>query len=246
MNRSISAETSHRVGSFGLPHSASPSSLSMNSTGGRVGESTHTNEHEHLPNHPPMIVIDTNEIVPLPISPISDVRTSPHSPTSFCFPEQLDLPQNTVKRRRSTRSQNSIDIGKIAEIATKSTLAENRVEDGQGQRDSTLESRSIEANRSDASDGRASISSSHASVTSFSQAHILRSQIADTGLGDGALFRAFPERKYLRSVVLAQFGFLIMTLLVLGNLIYTYAPYDFVLNAFRIVETAKHNPGVGT
>jgi hypothetical protein len=193
-----------------------------------------------------MIVIDTNEIVPLPISPISDVRTSPHSPTSFCFPEQLDLPQNTVKRRRSTRSQNSIDIGKIAEIATKSTLAENRVEDGQGQRDSTLESRSIEANRSDASDGRASISSSHASVTSFSQAHILRSQIADTGLGDGALFRAFPERKYLRSVVLAQFGFLIMTLLVLGNLIYTYAPYDFVLNAFRIVETAKHNPGVGT
>ena len=38
------------------------------------------------------------------------------------------------------------------------------------------------------------------------------------------LFHAFPETRLFRSVTFATVGFLIMTLMVLGNLIYTYRP----------------------
>ena len=38
------------------------------------------------------------------------------------------------------------------------------------------------------------------------------------------LFHAFPDTKWFRSEVFAGFGFCIMTLMVLGNLIYTYNP----------------------
>lgn len=38
---------------------------------------------------------------------------------------------------------------------------------------------------------------------------------------DEVVFRAFPERRWFKSVIFAQVGFVLMTLMVLGNLIYT-------------------------
>jgi hypothetical protein len=64
---------------------------------------------------------------------------------------------------------------------------------------------------------RASILTNHVSIPSSSHS---RQPIADAEV-DALLFHAFPERKYFRSVILAQLGFVIMTVLVLGNLIYT-------------------------
>lgn len=43
-------------------------------------------------------------------------------------------------------------------------------------------------------------------------------------IADDARFHAFPESKWFRSVVFAKFGFIITTLMVLGNLMYTYVP----------------------
>ena len=46
---------------------------------------------------------------------------------------------------------------------------------------------------------------------------------ASSSQGSDGMFRAFPESKWLRSVVIAKIGFIIMTMMVLGNLIYSYA-----------------------
>jgi len=50
-----------------------------------------------------------------------------------------------------------------------------------------------------------------------------------TQVDERDLFHAFKETKWFRSIIFAQVGFVIMTLLVLGNLIYAY-------------ETSFHHP----
>jgi hypothetical protein len=182
---------------------------------------------------PLIIVTDTNSIT-LPLdNSIPEICRTSHSPTSVCSAEQFYLGgSGIVKRRRGTKSDNSIDLeqGKPTEYyAPKSTSGENESEgDGQSQTDSAPGTGNLDDTGSVESDERTSIQTHQASIPPFSQSQIPGLPVADAVV-DSGLFHTLPETKYLRSVFVAQVGFVILTLLVLGNLIYTYVPLQFLV-----------------
>jgi hypothetical protein len=168
-------------------------------------------------NVPPVIVIDTNFVASLSDDAVPEVCTSSHSPTSVTASDQWHLAgTSVVKRRRSAKTNNSIDLerGKMPEFAPKPT--------SEGNADGDQGTGNLDARDSDHGSERESVISHPASLNpSFSHSQLLGLPATDTA-NDIGLFHAFSEGKYFRSVLIAQVGFVIMTLLVLGNLVYTY------------------------
>ena len=143
----------------------------------------------------------------------------------------LSAPRGNVLQRRKSRSINSLDLERGPGAVRISTLSQDTGNDlDNSSQKSFYENAATVASPSHYIEGSAA---SHQSS--------LSERDADTrGSEEGApeLFRAFPESKWFRSVVFAVIGFCVMTLMVLGNLIYTYCslppPSDL-----RIVQTAQ-------
>ena len=145
--------------------------------------------------------------------------------TSSRPPTPLDPPKHL---RRAIKSADYIDLerGTISEIERKPSLREKKSEIDHHQADSAPETSNLDASGSHRSGEPVSIPSGRPS------AHISSSEGRRPGQpgtvtsqqGEDNRFHAFPERTWFQSAVVAQISFVIMTLMVLGNLTYTYIP----------------------
>jgi hypothetical protein len=235
-NRSNSDEPGHLSESNLHSNSSHATTRSENSiqehSGQPSGEWKEDEQCQERKDDLPKIVIDTISSTSINQSS-HDLHSSEIQSTSSCITTPLEPPNqlhqtgsNLVKRRRGTIREDSIDLerGPVSDIEPKSAAGQiKREEDDQSKVDSCEDN--PDASDSNRDDERASILSRHVSAHSSFEGRVLDQLRTDAGRQDDeGLFHAFPERKWFRSVIFAQVGFVIMTFMVLGNLIYTYVP----------------------
>jgi hypothetical protein len=183
-----------------------PDQVLCNGRSEEDGQNLADNGRSNIKHHPatPSITISLSE----PLESV--VITEPPDTDSDLAPpissiEIIDLPiaGRTLRRRNNSRARSLLSV----DLEDGSEVPNDRI--------SPFEAIEVEdkSNPAESSQPRHSMRHQSNSSSSISQ--------LDDSPPDPVVFRAFPELKWFRSIVFAVIGFVIMTMIVLGNLIYT-------------------------